>query len=281
MRAMSKESATSPTSGEGKQYHIDCSSGDLARYVLLPGDPDRVPLIGSFWDSYEEVSYHREFRSARGTYKGVDISACSTGIGPASTEIAISELATIGCDTFIRVGTTGAIREDIRCGDLIINVASARLEGTTDDYVSKGYPAFANYEVSLALIEACERSGFSYHTGISASASSFYCGQARPGFGGYWQSRLDNLIPDLAKAGIINFEMEGSVAFVLSTLFGCRAGMICVAIANRITDEWRTEGAQEILSQAGCEAIKILAEWDKIKERSGKRYLYPSLLLGE
>jgi len=71
------------------------------------------------------------------------------------------------------------------------------------------------------------------------------------------------------------------VVFVLSTLFGCRAGMICVAIANRITNEWRTEGAEGILSQAGCEAIKILAEWDKIKEKAGKRYLYPSLLLGE
>ena len=72
--------------------------------MLLPGDPGRVPLIGSTWDAYDEVSFNREFRFGRGTVAGVPIGACSTGIGAPSAEIALIELAASQSDTFIRVG---------------------------------------------------------------------------------------------------------------------------------------------------------------------------------
>lgn len=74
--------------------------------MLVPGDPDRVPKIASFWDSAREVSAHREFRSFTGKYKNVLISALSSGIGPTCMAIAVNEASNVGVKTFIRVGST-------------------------------------------------------------------------------------------------------------------------------------------------------------------------------
>ena len=81
---------------DGMQYHIQCRRGDVARYVLLPGDPDRVPVISRQWDERREIAFHREYRTHTGKYRGVEISATSTGIGSPSAVIALEELARIG-----------------------------------------------------------------------------------------------------------------------------------------------------------------------------------------
>jgi len=75
-----------------KQCH-PCEKGDLAEYLLVPGDPNRVAKIVKFWVSSREVSCHREFRSFTGAYKGVSISALSSGIGPACMAIVVNEAA--------------------------------------------------------------------------------------------------------------------------------------------------------------------------------------------
>jgi len=124
-----------PTSaGNGEQYHIRCKRGDLAKYLLVPGDPDRVLKIAKFWDESREVACHREFRSFTGKYKGVPISAMSSGIGPAAMAILINEAANVGVETFVRVGSTGAIQKDIECGDLVVSVGGVRLDGTSEHY---------------------------------------------------------------------------------------------------------------------------------------------------
>jgi uridine phosphorylase len=135
---------------DGKQYHISCGKGGLGEYLLVPGDPDRVPKIASFWDSAKEISCHREFRSFTGEYKGVPISALSSGIGPACMAIVVNEASCIGVRTFIRVGSTGAIQKSINCGDLIFSSAAVRLDCTSNCYVMPEYPAVASYEVVLA-----------------------------------------------------------------------------------------------------------------------------------
>lgn len=78
---------------EALQYHINMRSGDVGRYVLLPGDPGRVPLIASFFDEAHEVAHNREHRTWTGTVDGVKVSVTSTGIGGYSTAIAVEELA--------------------------------------------------------------------------------------------------------------------------------------------------------------------------------------------
>ena len=265
-----------PTSaGTGEQYHIRCKRGDLAKYLLVPGDPDRVPKIAKFWDESREVTCHREFRSFTGKYKGVPISAMSSGIGPAAMAILVNEAANVGVETFVRVGSTGAIQKDIECGDLVVSVGAVRLDGTSEHYIRAEYPAVANYEVLLALIEAAESLGVRYHVGITATSSDFYAGQARPSFK---QSETANLVKMFQKANVLNFDMECATLFVLSSLFGLRAGSICAVYASRITNEFKPSAGEEDCIKVANEAVKILNDWDQTKQRKKKKWLYPSML---
>ncbi len=274
---MKFSSATRPETEDRVQYHIDLKPGDIPQTVLLPGDPERVARISSTWDKFEHVASHRQYITHKGTYKGVPIAATSTGIGCPATAIAIEELANIGVKNLIRVGTTGAIQKGINCGDIIISSAVVRLDGTSHQYVRSEFPAFSHYEVLLALIEAAESLGLKYHVGITASTDSFYTGQGRPGFGGYWQSWMDNIIPDLQRAGVLNFEMEASTLFTLATLFGLRAGAVTVVYANRETNEFEVTGEPDAIACAN-EAVKILHEMDLEKSSKNKHYWYRGLI---
>ena len=260
---------------ERRQYHIDCCKGDVARYVLLPGDPARISIISKLWDSFQEVAIHREYKTNTGVYKGVPISAISTGIGSPSAGIAVEELARIGVDTMIRVGSCGMIQPNIKCGDLVISTGAVRLEGASKQYVRPEYPAFASYEVVLALIESAELLGCNYHVGITASTDSFYCGQGRAGFSGYKSSMTENLISDLQKAKVLNLEMETATILTLANLFGLRAGSICTVFAVG-PEKFELRGEEEV-AQVASEAVKILSEWDVRKEVKCKKYWHPSL----
>ncbi len=273
-------SAARPEIAGRLQYHLHLKPNDVSRYVLLPGDPDRVVKITKYWDEAKEVARNREFVTRTGFYEGVRTSACSTGIGSPAAAIAVEELANIGVDTFIRVGSSGSIREECRCGDLIISTGAVRLEGTSKQYVRIEYPASASYDVIAALVEAAETLGYRYHVGITASTDSFYCGQARPGFRGYWQSWINDLLPDLRAANVYNIEMEAAAVFTLANLFGLRAGAVCAVFANRITDEFKVAGEEEAGKTASL-AVKILHEWDEAREKIGKKYWFPTLIYGK
>lgn len=244
--------------------------------VLLPGDPFRVPTLAGVWDEREDVAHHREYRSMRGVYRGVPIGACSTGIGGPSTEIAVVELAAIGCDTFLRLGTTGGLQKHMRCGDVVISTASVRWDGASDSYAPEAYPAAASYEVVLALIEACERLKVTYHLGVSAAISSFYAGQSRPSFDGY-EGIVSTRVELLQRMRVMNIEMESGTIFTLASLFGLRAGAACVVVADRFRNEFRPEGAEEKLARIGAEAVVALASMDRQKQAAGKLWYFPGL----
>ncbi len=272
------KSASRPETEEGLQYHIRVKPGDVARYVLVPGDPERVKRIASFWDEAWHVASHREYTTYTGRYKGVLISATSTGIGAPSTAIAIEELLRVGADTFIRVGTTGALHRWIEVGDIIISTGAVRLEGTSKQYVIPEYPAVASYEVVLALVEAAETLGVRYHLGLAASTDSFYVGQERPGYKGYLPPFNRGLVDFMKSVGVLNFEMEAALIFTLAGIYGFRAGMVCAAIANRETEEFIVDAGVDDAIRVANEAVRILSEWDKLKEEKGKKYISPSLL---
>ena len=257
-----------------RQYHIACTKGDLAEYLLVPGDPDRVVKITRFWDFAKEVSCRREFRSFTGAYKGVPISALSSGIGPACMAIVVNEAARVGVHTFIRVGSTGAIQEDINCGDIVISSAAVRLDCTSNCYIMPEYPAVAHTEVLLALVEAAEKLGITnYHVGVTATTADFYAGQNRPK-----TRQTEDLLPTLQKAGVLNFEMETATLFTLASLYGLRAGSVCAVYANRCYDHFEEGAGEENAIKVANEAAKILHEWDKVKRKRNKRWFFPSLL---
>lgn len=260
------------TNNNKKQYHIQCKPGDLAKYLLVPGDPERVEKIASLWDEAKEISCHREFRAFTGKYKGVSLSALSSGIGPAAMAIVVNEAANIGVETFIRVGSCGSIQTHIKCGDLVILSGAVRLDATSNNYVMAEYPAVAHYEVLLALIEAAEKLGVNYHVGIAATTSDFYAGQERT------RTQYLNLIETLRQNGVLAFEMESATLFTLANIFKLRAGSICAVYANRITDEFKPQAGEKTCIQTATEAIKILNQWDKTKQRKKKNNFYPTLL---
>lgn len=264
---------------DGLQMHLKIKPGDVPRYVLTPGDPGRVPVIGEAWDRFEDVAHFREYRTGRGSIDGIDIGACSHGVGGPSTDIAIVELSNCGADTFIRVGSCAALQPEIKPGDLVISTGALRLTGAVDAYVGKSYPAVADHEVLMALVQAAEELGEPYHLGLAASVDSFYAGEVNPMPNGFRQSGMDTVIEDLTRARVANFEMEAATIFTLCQLFGFRGGMICSVGANRVTGE-RIDTSDSIrrCARVASRAVVILAGWDRLKDVTDKKHFFPGLL---
>jgi uridine phosphorylase len=263
-----------------RQYHIDLGPGELAEYLLLPGDPDRTTRISRLLDDIELERRHREFASVTGTYRGQRVSIVSTGIGTDNVEIVIAEiLAITKRPTFIRVGSSGALQPEIGLGDLVISTGAVRLETTTSWFVHDGYPAVADYEAVVALIEAAERLGNRYHVGLTATAPGFFGAQGRPI--PQLPIRYPHLAEDMARQRVMNFEMEASALFVLAGLARCRAGVVCAAYAQRTTGDFVTGDAKDAAETAcvetGLESLRILAEMDRRKEAAATDRWRPSL----
>jgi uridine phosphorylase len=258
------------------QYHLAVGSDDVADTVLLPGDPERIEKITDQWQSSEMVAEHREFRTATGEYDGVPVSATSTGIGSPSAAIAVEELARVGVETFMRVGSCGAIQPEMAVGDLVITSGAVRQEGTSHEYVREDYPAAADDRVVAALVAAAERLDYDYHVGVTASTDSFYAGQGRPGFEGFEAAGSEELVAELNDAGVLNFEMEASAILSLANLYGLRAGAVCTVYANRVTGEFRTEGENRAAETASL-AAALLARMDERAHEAGAERWYPGL----
>jgi len=96
-----------------------------------------------------------------------------------SASIAIDELAQLGVRTFLRVGTTGAIQEDLDVGAVVITTGAVRLDGASTHYAPIEYPAVAHPDVVQAAAAAAAALGVPYRTGVSASCDTFYPGQER------------------------------------------------------------------------------------------------------
>jgi uridine phosphorylase len=250
------------------QYHVELAPGDVADCVLLPGNPERVGVITDLWDEAREVAHHREYRTATGAYDGTPISVTSTGIGSPSAAIAVEELARVGADTFVRVGSCGAIQPGMSVGDLVITSGAVRQEGTSHEYVRDDYPAVASHEVVSALVAAAERLGYDYHVGLTMSADAFYAGQGRAGFGGFEAAGSETLVDDLREANVANIEMEAAAILTLANVYGLRAGAVCSVFANRVTGEFRTEGESRAAETASL-AVSLLARMDEVKSEAG------------
>ncbi|WP_411963496.1 nucleoside phosphorylase [Haloferax sp. YSMS24] len=260
------------------QYHLEVGPEDLADAVLLPGNPERVDKITALWDDHEEKAYHREYRTATGTYDETPISVTSTGIGSPSAAIAVEELARVGVDTFIRVGSCGAIQPEMDVGDLVITSGAVRQEGTSKEYVREDYPAVADNEVVSALVAAAERLDYDYHVGLTMSADSFYAGQGRPGFEEFRAAGSESLVEELQNANVKNIEMEASALLTIANVYGLRAGAVCSVYANRVTGEFRTEGESRAAEVASL-AVHLLAKMDEAKRAAGVDHWHAGLSL--
>jgi uridine phosphorylase len=240
-----------------RQYHIECDVGDVAPYVLLPGDPHRVPLVAALWDESHKVAENREHATYTGTYKGMPITCTSTGMGCPSTAIAIEELARCGAKTFLRMGTCAGIASYVNPGDITIFDSACRFEGTTKQYVPVEYPAVAHHEIVEAAIHTVKRMDIPYHVGTSRCVDALYANRpdANTSYNGFHQHNWDYFLDDLAKANVIAGDMESSAVMVLSRLFGLRGGALCVCVTS-LTAEY-AKGGELDLSKVSYHGDKI------------------------
>ena len=233
-----------------RQYHIALERGELAEYIVLVGDPGRVAKVATHFDAIELERSNREITTATGTYRGMRLSAMSTGMGTDNVEIVLAEVMEITDQpSFVRIGSSGALQPEIELGDLIVSIGAVRLENTTDFYVHPGYPAIAHREVVAVLEAACLERGYRHHLGLTATASGFYAPQGRQMR--TLPVRYPELAEELRHERVANLEMESSALFVLAGLAGLRAGTVCAAYAQRV-DGTFLEGAAKEAAEARC-----------------------------
>jgi uridine phosphorylase len=253
--------ALEPRDESGRPYHVRLSKKDVGRVALLPGDPGRVPIIARRLKEPKALDSNREYAAWSGRVGGEKVLVLSTGIGGPSAAIAIEELARLGVKVMIRVGTCGAISPDVKVGSIIIADAAVRMDGTSAQYVPPGYPAAATPGVVIALEETARSLGKKATVGIAASTDSFYAGQGRKSFGGYFPSDKTHLIEDLRAAKVLCFEMESATLFTLGRVFGLKTGALFGVVANRATNEFRVEAGVEAAVEVAVESVKRLKKY--------------------
>lgn len=223
-----------------KLYHIGISREMIheAKYALLPGDPGRVESLAKALGPAEYVGKHREFTSWLARVEGTPVLVISTGMGCPCVSIAVEELARLGVTHFIRVGTTGSLREDLNLGDVVISQAAVRTDGASKCYAPVEYPAVADLDITLALRRAAEKLQLPFKVGITVTTDSFWPGQERyDSFSGYVPRALQGTLKEWQSLGCSNFEMEAAALFVLASTFGLHAGAICGVVAKRTDSE--------------------------------------------
>jgi uridine phosphorylase len=260
---------------EGQVYHLHLKPGEIADTIFLVGDPGRVKLMSSLFDSVEIRVENREFVTHTGYFGGKRVSVLSTGIGTDNIDIVVNELDTlVNIDMeqrtvkdelrsldLVRLGTSGALHADTDPGSVIVAEIAGGLDNLMHFYA--GLDRFADIGLGTAFaehmhwnpdnsspyfIQASEKlvrkiTREEYFRGITLSAPGFYAPQGR-------SLRLDIQDPDYVEKissfrygsyRINNFEMEGSALYGLASRLGHQALTVCIALANRSTGKFITD----------------------------------------
>lgn len=255
---------------DGSAFHLHIKPEQLSDKIIMMGDPGRVTVTASFFDSIECDIQSREFHTVTGTYKGKRITALSHGIGTDNMDIVITELdALANVDfntrevkkeftqlTMVRVGTSGGMQPQCPVGSFVVSEKSIGFDGLIHYYDGSDKIREKDFELSFqkyvnwsplhctpyvvsADEELIDRIGHDMVKGVTISAIGFYGPQGR-------HVRLPLADPELNSKiesfryndhSITNYEMESSALAGLSKLMGHRALTVCTIIANRVALE--------------------------------------------
>ena len=251
---------------DGSIYHLKLRPEQLASKVIIAGDPGRINLISSHFDTIEHKVANREFVTHTGTYKGQRVSAIATGIGADNIDIVMNELdALVNIDLknrvqnsklkgleIVRIGTCGSLQSNIPSGQIIVSTHAIGFDGLLNFYsfemnnkegeLLKEFYKQVKWEKGLNPLYLVEGSfdliskvGTGFHKGITVTANGFYGPQGRA-------IRIQPKYPDLnlhlqrfkyLNHRVVNYEMECSAVYGLSKLLGHQACTVCAVIANR------------------------------------------------
>jgi uridine phosphorylase len=247
-------SAASPWLAD-RPPHLPCRRGELPTAVFFPGDPGRVDRFGAVLDNFAIVGQNREFRIGKGTFRGIEMGVCSTGIGGASTEIALVEAAELGCTVAIRVGGTGALDPDIPLGSMLLVEEAVRGGGAATFYAPPQHPAIPHPDVLSALAASLDTAGEKYKKCKVASVDGYYAAQGRP----YPHSSPDSnsILGRYRSQGVSALDMEAETILIVGKAVGMKAGVLLSVHGNRGTDTWLEayEEAQDRLIRIACESM--------------------------
>ncbi|MCZ2277804.1 MAG: nucleoside phosphorylase [Bacteroidia bacterium] len=264
---------------DGSIYHLHLLPEDISTTIINVGDPDRVCTVSSFFDKIEVKKQKREFITHTGTYKGKRLTVISTGIGTDNIDIVYNELdALVNIDlktrtikdkhtalNLIRIGTSGALQEDILPDSFVCSSHGLGLDGLMNYYFTDAASedkdlneAFADYLPNdcrfprSPIVKASdflfERISSQMNTGITASCAGFYGPQGRMlRLQPYRHDLLDKLTAfRFGNHRITNFEMETGAMYGLAKLLGHRCCSTNVIIANRIRHEFSGNPAKSV-----------------------------------
>ena len=257
------------TEGAGYQYHVGLKPGDVGEYVILPGDPHRVPKIAAYFDNAEKIADSREYVTYTGYLDGVKVSCTSTGVGGPSASIALEEVANVGGKTFIRVGTCGGMDLNVKGGDIVIATGAVRMDGTSKEYAPIEYPAVPDVDVAASLVRAARKLNFPFHQGVVQCKDAFY-GQHMP-------EALPNSYELLNKweawlrLGCKASEMESATLFIVGAYRRVRVGSVFLVVANQERAKLGLPNKQEHDTdkaiKVAIEAIRMMIKEDKEREK--------------
>jgi purine-nucleoside phosphorylase len=196
--------------------HISASPGDFAPDVLMPGDPRRAKLIAeTFFDEPRLVTEVRGILGYTGTFEGRPVSVLASGMGIPSIGIYATELARhYGVERIIRVGTIGAMADQLRLGDVIAASSAHTNSSLTSGWVPTVSMSHApDFGLLRKAVEYGERSGATIHVGPLFTTDQFY-------------NPDQTVVPALKKYGTLGVDMEAAGLYAIAAKEGFKALMI-------------------------------------------------------
>jgi uridine phosphorylase len=225
------------------EFHVKCEPKDVARYVFCPGDQARAKKIADHFENAYKASDNRGIVVYSGYYEGVFMTACGTGMGGPAVAIALEELAHMGADTFVRVGSCGVFQDGQMPGDVIISSGTFRAGGTANSYLPLAFPAVPTYQVLNSLVNAAEDLKIPVRVGVGIAGDSFYAPKDP-------ESRKV-----LRQAGLVSAEMESDTLFIVGAYRGWRTGALYTS--DGTPTEVKPEWGEERYQKGQIDAIKI------------------------
>ena len=203
--------------------HIAAKKEDIAKTVLMPGDPLRAKFIAeNFLTDPVLVNNVRGVQGHTGTWKGVPVTVMASGMGLPAIGIYSHELFTgYGVENIIRVGSAGSIQENINLYDLVIAQGACTDSNWAKQFhLPVTFAPIASWELLTEAVKAAEANGATYHVGNVNSSDVFYGDHVDVPEG------LDSLY-GLRKMGVMALEMEAAALYMNAARYGKRALCIC------------------------------------------------------
>lgn len=279
------------TNKDGSIFHLNLLPEDISDKIIIVGDPGRVDMLASMMQDVRVRKQNREFHTVTGSFENSEITVISSGIGTDNIDILVNELdALMNIDlntgiskeepvslTFVRLGTSGGLREDVPAGSCVLTETAIGFDGLLHFY--EGYDWILDTGLADSLVEYIEwpdtlsypyavnankelmelfsKEGFK--KGITISAPGFYAPQGRRLRLETFDNEINNKLAEFSYRGrtISNYEMESSAIYGLSALLGHKALTICLVIGNRVTGEF-VQDYKPLMSDLALKVFQII-----------------------